>query len=317
MQRPYYPLSRFLRERFGCRVIKIPVHAGLDCPNRDGRVGRDGCVFCWNPSFSPALREPLKPLSAQIAAGKEAVRGSDQRKFLVYFQSYTNTYAPVARLRSLYDTALAEPDVVGLCIATRPDCVPGPVLDMLEEYARRWHLWLELGLQSAHDRTLALIRRGHTRAAFEDAAARSSGRGFYVCAHVILGLPGEGRREMLETADFLSSQPVHGVKIHHLQVIAGTPLEAMYRNGQVTPLEPGQYLQLVCDFLERLRPDITIHRLMGDVLDDSLLLAPRWLEGKAQVIGAVERELRLRGSRQGSYLEEQGGKRAGETDGEL
>jgi radical SAM protein (TIGR01212 family) len=239
-------------------------------------------------------------LHAQIEAGKGAARSRDRRKFLVYFQSYTNTYAPVDKLRALYDTALAEPDVAGLCIATRPDCVPEPVLDMLGEYARRWHLWLELGLQSAHDRTLALIKRGHTRVAFEDAVARSSGRGFYVCAHVILGLPGEGRREMLETADFLSSQAVQGIKIHHLQVIAGTPLEVMYRSGQVTPLELGQYLQLVCDFLERLRPDITIHRLMGDVLDSSLLLAPHWPSGKAQVIGAVERELMLRGSRQGS-----------------
>ncbi len=300
LQRPYYPLSEFLRERFGRRVIKIPVHAGFDCPNRDGRVGRKGCIFCWNPSFSPALQELPASVPEQIRAGKAALGRGKQCKVLVFFQSYTNTYAPVDKLRALYDTALEEPDVVGLCIATRPDCVPDPVLDMLEEYARRWHLWLELGLQSAHDRTLAVIRRGHTRAAFEDAAARSSGRGFYVCAHVILGLPGEGRREMLETADFLSSQPVHGVKIHHLQVIAGTPLEAMYRCGQVAPLDLGQYLQLVCDFLERLRPDITIHRLMGDVLDGSLLLAPRWPEGKAQVISAVERELRLRGSQQGS-----------------
>lgn len=320
LQRPYYPLSEFLRERFECRVSKIPVHAGFDCPNRDGRVGREGCVFCWNPSFSPALQESPASLTEQIRTGREAVKGAgiDRRKFLVYFQSYTNTYAPVEKLRRLYDTALAEPDVAGLCIATRPDCVPGPVLDMLEGYARRWHLWLELGLQSAHDRTLAVIRRGHTRAAFEDAAARSSGRGFYVCAHVILGLPGEGRREMMETADFLSSQPVQGVKIHHLQIIAGTPLEAMYRCGRVAPLGLDEYLQLVCDFLERLRPDITIHRLMGDVLDDSLLLAPRWPEGKAQVISAVERELRLRGSRQGSrWLPDKGKNGWGGADDEL
>jgi hypothetical protein len=282
--------------------MKIPVHAGFGCPNRDGRVGREGCIFCWNPSFSPALQGLPASLTEQIRTGREAVRGAgdDQRKFLVYFQSYTNTDAPVEKLRALFDTALAEPDVVGLCIATRPDCVPGPVLDMLEAYARRWHLWLELGLQSAHDRTLAAINRGHTRAAFEDAVARSSGRGFYVSAHVILGLPGEGHQEMMETADFLSSQPVQGVKIHHLQIISGTPLEAMYQDVRVAPLGLGEYLQLVCDFLERLRPDITIHRLIGETLDDSLLLAPRWQEGKAQIITAVERELRFRGSRQGS-----------------
>jgi hypothetical protein len=221
---PYYSLNEFLRERFGCRVSKIPVHAGFDCPNRDGRLGREGCVFCWNPSFSPPLQAPERSLQAQIEAGRGAAKGGELRKFLVYFQSYTNTYAPVDRLRALYDIALAEPDVVGLCVATRPDCLPEPVLDMLGEYAQQWHLWLELGLQSAHDRTLALIRRGHTRAAFTDAIDRSSGRGYYVCAHVILGLPGEGRREILETADYLNSQAVHGVKIHHLQVIAGTPI---------------------------------------------------------------------------------------------
>lgn len=300
MQRPYYPLSEFLQKRFGCRVIKIPVHAGLNCPNRDGQVGRQGCIFCWNPSFSPALQDPLKSLTVQIRDGMAAIKRPGRHKFLVYFQSYTNTYAPVAKLRTLYDTALSEPDVVGLCIATRPDCVPELVMDMLADYARRWHLWLELGLQSAQDRTLSLINRGHTRADFQDAVARSSGRGFYVCAHVILGLPGEGRREMLETADFLSSQPVHGIKIHHLQIIEGTPLAAMFRNGQLAPLEFEQYLQLVCDFLEKLRPDITIHRLMGDVLDDSLLLSPRWDLGKARVISAVEQELRFRESRQGS-----------------
>lgn len=303
--RPYYPLSDFFKERFGCRVYKIPVDAGFGCPNRDGRVGTGGCIFCWNPGFSPALREPPAPVPEQIRAGKEALGRRKHCKYLVYFQPFTNTNAPVDRLRGLYDTALAEPEVVGLCIATRPDCVPGPVLDLLEAYARRSHLWLELGLQSAHDRTLSLIRRGHTRADFEDAVLRSSGRGILLCAHVILGLPGEGRREMLETADFLSSLPVHGVKIHHLQVIAGTPLAAMYQDGRAPVLELEQYIKLVCDFLERLRPEITIHRLLGEVLDGSLLLAPRWPAGKAQVISAVEQELRLRGTRQGSrYLQD-------------
>jgi len=307
-----------LREQFGRRIIKIPVHAGFDCPNRDGRVGREGCIFCWNPSFSPALLESPTSVPEQIRTGKASVKGAERRKFLVYFQSYTNTYAPVEKLRRLYDAALAEPDVVGLCIATRPDCVSDPVLDLLEGYARQWHLWLELGLQSAHDRTLALIKRGHNRASFEDAVARSSGRGFGVCAHVILGLPGEGRREMMATADFLSSQPVRGVKIHHLQIIAGTPLEAMYRCGRVAPLGLDEYLQLVCDFLERLRPDITIHRLMGDVLDDSLLLAPRWPAGKAQVISSVERELRSRGNRQGSrWLKEKSEKGRGGIEDEI
>ncbi|MDH7577849.1 MAG: TIGR01212 family radical SAM protein [Bacillota bacterium] len=302
----YYPLSRFFRERFGFRVCKIPVHAGFTCPNRDGTIGEKGCIFCWNPSFSPALGDHPVSLRAQIAAGKASVKRKDKCKFLVYFQTFTNTYAPVEKLRWVYDAALEDPDVIGLCIGTRPDCVPDPVLDLLAGYARKWHIWLEYGLQSAHDRTLLLINRGHTRADFEDAVVRSQGRGLFLCTHVILGLPGETREDMLETALFLSSQPIQGVKIHHLQVIEHTPLAELYRKEQVQPLSFKEYVSLVCDFLELLRPDLTIHRLVGEVLDSSYLLAPRWGVGKAQVLNAVEKELELRRSRQGLKWQQAG-----------
>ncbi|MGB9792982.1 MAG: TIGR01212 family radical SAM protein [Thermacetogeniaceae bacterium] len=298
--RRYYSLSAYFRERFGCRVYKIPVNAGFSCPNRDGTISREGCIFCWNPSFSPVAESRALSLGEQIARGKAGIKHKEGQKYLVYFQPFTNTYGPVERLRLLYGEALKEPDVIGLCIATRPDCVPDEVLDMLEEYARRWHIWLELGLQSAHDRTLHLINRGHSRRDFEDAVVRSQGRGFLICAHVILGLPGESREDMLETAAFLSSQGIHGVKIHHLQVIENTPLAEMYRRGEVRALEFMEYVDLVCDFLEYLRPDIVIHRLVGDVLDSSYLLAPRWDVGKAEVIRTIEKELEQRNSQQGS-----------------
>ncbi len=295
----YYSLSRFFRERFGFRVYKIPVHAGFACPNRDGAISRKGCIFCWNPSFSPALDYDAGSLRAQVAAGKAAVKRKGESKFLVYFQPFTNTYAPVEKLRSIYDTALDDHEVIGMCIGTRPDCVPDAVLDLLAEYTGKWHIWLEYGLQSAHDRTLFLINRGHTRADFEDAVARSQGRGLFLCAHVILGLPGETREDMLETASFLSSQPIQGVKIHHLQVIENTPLAEMHQENRVQTYSFEEYVPLVCDFLEWLRPDLVIHRLVGDVLDSGYLLAPRWRVGKAQVINAIEKELELRQSRQG------------------
>lgn len=298
--RRYYALSTYFRQRFGCRIHKIPVNAGFSCPNRDGTIGRGGCIFCWNPSFSPVAGCGQVSLREQIARGKVGVKRKDDQKYLVYFQPFTNTYAPVERLRLLYDEALKEPDVVGLCIATRPDCVPDEVLNLLEEYAGRWHIWLELGLQSAHDHTLELINRGHRRCDFEDAVARSQGRGILLCAHVILGLPGESREDMLETAVFLSSQGIHGVKIHHLQVIENTPLAEMYRRGEVGTLNFMEYVELVCDFLEHLRPDIVVHRLVGDVLNSGYLLAPQWNVGKAEVIGAIERELERRNSHQGS-----------------
>lgn len=269
-------------------------------------ISEKGCIFCWNPSFSPVAESSLLSLDEQIARGKAGVKRKEDQKYLVYFQPYTNTYGPVERLRLLYDQALKDPDVIGLCIATRPDCVPDEVLDLLEEYARRWHIWLELGLQSAHDRTLELINRGHTRRDFEDAVARSQGRGFMICVHVILGLPGESRDDMLKTADFLSTQGIHGVKIHHLQVIENTPLAEMYRRGDVKALEFMEYVSLVCDFLEHLRPDIVIHRLVGDVLDSSYLLAPRWGIGKAEVIRAIEKELERRNSHQGSKWQQNG-----------
>lgn len=317
----YYSLSHFLRQRFGCRVYKIPVDAGFTCPNRDGTISAEGCAFCWNPSFSKAVgsyspEDSIRSLHHQIEAGKEMRKkaGNRKNKYLVYFQPYTNTYASLDRLRLLYDNALNEPDVVGMAVATRPDCIPDPVLDLLTEYSRKWHVWVELGLQSAHDRTLLLINRGHTRFDFEDAVRRSKGRGLFLCAHVILGLPGETVYDMYETADFLSSQEIHGVKIHHLQVVENTKMAEMYRSRQVKTLSFEEYLPLVCDFLERLRPDLVIHRLVGEVLESRYLLAPVWGLGKAQVLSAIERELESRGSCQGSKWEGKRGSMRGEKN---
>ncbi|MDI6709545.1 MAG: TIGR01212 family radical SAM protein [Bacillota bacterium] len=298
----WYAFSRFLRERFGRPIYKIPLDAGFTCPNRDGRIGRGGCTFCYNPSFAPAAGSGLT-IREQIARGKAALRRRDPRAgFLAYFQSHTNTYAPPAALRGLFDSALADPEVVGLAVATRPDCAPDPVLDLLEEYTRKRHVWVEYGLQSIHDRTLHIINRGHSAADFIDAVRRTRGRNIFVCAHIILGLPGEDREDFLATARALTALGLDGVKIHHLQVIRRTPLAAAYARGEVRVLSLPEYVPLVCDFLEHLDPRMTIHRLFGEVLCDDLLLAPRWETDKAAIVAAIAAELERRGSRQGAHV---------------
>uniref|UniRef100_A0A831XL42 TIGR01212 family radical SAM protein n=1 Tax=Geobacter metallireducens TaxID=28232 RepID=A0A831XL42_GEOME len=300
--RRYTPFSDELRRVFGCRVQRISVDAGFSCPNRDGTAGTGGCIFCGGKGSGSFGIRPELSVTRQLLHGREFLaRRYGAAKFLAYFQPYSNTYAPVEQLRTLYDEALAVPDVVGLIIGTRPDCLPPDVLDLLAGYARSTYFWLELGLQSPLDRTLVLLKRGHDFAAFADAVVRSREQGIRVCAHVILGLPGESREEMLFTAGILNDLGVEGVKIHQLHVMKGTPLEEMHRRGEVRCLERDAYVGLVCDFLERLDPSIVIHRLVGDAPADHLV-APLWSLRKGEVLDAVDAELARRGTRQGSAL---------------
>ncbi|MHC4917844.1 MAG: tRNA modification radical SAM protein MnmL/YtqA, partial [Planctomycetota bacterium] len=235
--RRFYPFSQFLKARFGCKVYKLTVDAGFTCPNRDGTKGRGGCIYCENRSFSPAAGSRLS-VSEQIGKEKRlALERYGAKQFIAYFQPFTNTYGPVERLRELYEEALSVPSVVGLSLGTRPDCTPDEVLDYLEELAGRTHLWLEYGLQSAQDRTLELINRGHVFGEFEDAVTRARGRGIFMCVHLILGLPGETPDMMRDTADRVAALGVDGVKIHHLHVVHDTALEKMFRRGEVKMLE--------------------------------------------------------------------------------
>jgi radical SAM protein (TIGR01212 family) len=303
----YHPLGRFLRARFGRPVWRVSVDGGFTCPNVDGTVTTGGCVYCDNRSFSPGRRQGRMPIAEQLRRGVAAVQkryGAD--RFLAYFQAGTNTHAPVEKLRRLYDEALAHPQVVGLAVGTRPDSVPDAVLDLLEGYAGDRFVCLELGLQSRHDRSLDWMNRGHHFDAFLDAVARSQGRGLDLCAHVILGLPGEDRDDMLATADALAALPVQGVKIHNLHVVRDTPLEGMYRRGEVRMMEFAEYVGVVCDFLERLPADRVIHRLNGDAPPD-YLLAPAWCLDKQAILRAVQAELTRRDSRQGSNVQARGG----------
>jgi radical SAM protein (TIGR01212 family) len=277
----------------------MTIDAGFTCPNVDGTVAVGGCVYCDNRSFSPNRRLPRSTIEEQVARGVAALRkryGAEQ--FIAYFQAATNTYAPLQKLRRLYDQALAHPDVIGLAIGTRPDCVPDPILELIQEYARDRYLCLELGLQTVHDRSLDWMNRGHHMDAFYDAVARCQGRGLDLCAHVILGLPGESHHDMMETAQVLASLPVQAVKIHNLHVVKDTPLADQYARGEVRLPSRDEYVRTVCDFLERLRPEMVIHRLSGDAPPD-YLVAPEWCLDKPALLRAIRTELEARDSWQG------------------
>jgi radical SAM protein (TIGR01212 family) len=299
-ERPYYAFSRFLRERFGGRVHRIAIDAGFTCPNVDGSITVGGCVYCDNRSFSPNRRLPRPTVTAQVEHGVELLRKRyGAERFLAYFQAGTNTYAPVEKLKRLYDEALQHPAVVGLMIGTRPDCVPDPILDLIQRYARDRWVCLELGLQTIHDRSLDWMNRGHHYDAFVDAVNRCRGRGLNLCAHVMLGLPGESHDDMLATANACAAHGLDAVKIHNLHVVRDTPLETMYRKGEVQLFERDEYVELACDFLERLPPQMVIHRLNGDAPRD-YLVAPEWTLHKSELLVAIEREFERRGTRQGS-----------------
>jgi radical SAM protein (TIGR01212 family) len=301
--RRYRALGAYLRERFGAPVRSVTIDAGFTCPNVDGTVTTGGCVYCDNRTFSPNRRLPRATVREQVERGVEILAhryGSE--KFIAYFQAGTNTHGAVEKLRRLYDEAIDHPLVVGLAVGTRPDSVPDDVLDLLDGYARRMPVWLELGLQTIHDRSLDWMNRGHHLDAFLDAVDRCRGRGFELCTHVILGLPGESHADMMATADTVASLPLSSVKVHNLYAVAGTPLATMVRRGEVRLLGRDEYVGLICDFLERLPPEMVIHRLQGEAPPE-FLVGPKWCLEKGFLLAAIDAELVRRDSRQGKKWE--------------
>ena len=300
----YYSYNRYLRHRFGRRVQKVSLDAGFTCPNVDGTVAVGGCVFCDNRSFSPSRRIPrLKSLEAQLDDGIRRLQHRyDADRFLAYFQPATNTYAPVDELRPLYETALADPRVVGLAVGTRPDCVPDDVLELLAELASRTYLSVEYGMQTIHDRSLDWMNRGHHYDAFLDAMARSQGRGFEICVHVMLGLPGESHDDMLATARAVASLPIDAVKIHNLYVVKNTPLADDFAAGKVRMLERDEYVAIVVDFLEIMNPNCLVERTSGDAPPD-FFIAPGWCLDKPGVRTALDAEFARRDSWQGKAVQ--------------
>jgi radical SAM protein (TIGR01212 family) len=298
----YFAFSRFLREKFGTKVYRVTVDGGFTCPNVDGTVTTGGCVYCDNRSFSPNRRQPRVPIREQLRRGiASQQKRYGAERFLAYFQAATNTHAPVEKLRRLYDEGLDHPQIFGLAIGTRPDSVPDPVLDLIQKYARNRYVCLEVGLQTIHDRSLDWMNRGHHFDVFVNAVQRCHGRGFDICAHVILGLPGETENDMMATAEALAALPVQAVKIHNLHVVHDTPMEAMYHRGEVPMLTREDYVRIVCDFLERLPPEMVVHRLSGDAPPD-YLVAPLWCLDKPGLLRAIQEELMRRDGWQGKHF---------------
>lgn len=297
--KPYNTFSDELKRVFGCKVQRISVDAGFNCPNRDGTLSSEGCIYCGGiGSGSYGIRRDLD-IAGQIEDGKEVMcRKYRASKFIAYFQAYSNTYASVDHLKELFSEALAVSDVVGLIIASRPDCLPDDVIKYLKELNDQTYLWLEIGIQSIHDKSLIFINRCHDHICSIEAVQRARSQGLRVCVHIILGLPGETREEMLAMADELNRLGVDGVKLHLLHVMKGTRLAEIYRRGEVELLGRDDYAALVCDFLERLDPRILIHRLTGDGGRDNLI-APDWSLKKFETLNLIDAELDRRGTRQG------------------
>ncbi|MBF0470704.1 MAG: TIGR01212 family radical SAM protein [Gammaproteobacteria bacterium] len=285
--------------RYGERIHKLSIHAGFTCPNRDGSKGVGGCTFCNNSSFSPNARSHA-PISDQIASGRSVLaKRTGAKKFIAYFQAYTNTYDNPEHLRQLYDEALAIPDVIGLSIGTRPDCVPDPVLEILAQYRERgFEVWLELGLQSSHDQTLERVNRGHTFAEYCQAVARVHRYQLQLCTHLIVGLPGEGVEENITSLERVLEQGVEGLKLHPLHVVKGTQLANSWRQEEYQPWSLKGYISTVADMVERTPPEVIYHRLTGTASND-ILLAPQWCQWKWRVLNGIEQELKQRGSIQG------------------
>ncbi|MEJ2697498.1 MAG: TIGR01212 family radical SAM protein [Candidatus Sulfobium sp.] len=295
----YKSFGAHMKAVFGGKVYKVNVDAGFTCPNRDGTLGISGCIYCNNDSFRPGPCRPAMSISRQVRNGIDHVRRRYKaEKFLVYFQPFTNTYAPVDKLEALYREALAEPSVIGLAIGTRPDSVDETKLDMLESLAERCFILIEYGLQSTFDKSLDFIRRGHDYRTFLRAVNLTKERGISIGAHIIAGLPTETREETLSMAEEISALPVEFLKVHQLQVVKDTPLEHMFVQNPFHTFEYGEYLDFITDFIERTSPGIVFQRLFATAPDD-ILIAPHWGRNRHQILRDIEKRLEERDTFQG------------------
>ncbi len=294
----YNALSNYLTRRFGGKVYKLALDGGMTCPNRDGKVGFGGCVFC-SEGGSGDFAEPYDgDVCGMIERAKARVRSKFcGDKFIAYFQSHTNTYASAQYLERLFSAAISHPSVVALSVGTRPDCLPPDVLDLLKALNAQKPVFVELGLQTVHDRTARLLRRGYETAVYDEAAKNLRERGINVVAHVILGLPGETKEDMLETVRRVGST-ADGIKLQLLHVLRGTELEKMYARGEATPLGLDEYTDLLADCVEALPPDTIVHRLTGDA-PKRLLVAPEWSADKKRVLNAISSTFDRRDVKQG------------------
>ena len=274
---PYYnDYGTWIRRQFPYRVQKISIDAGFTCPNRDGRISTGGCIYCDNRTFNPSYCQRRHSVTEQLEEGKRffAHKYPDM-KYLAYFQAFTNTYAPLAQLKSLYEEALSVPDIVGIVIGTRPDCMPDELLDYLVELNERTFVLVEYGVESTNDDTLLRIKRGHTFQQSCDAIERTHQRGLLTGAHIILGLPGEDAAESLRQAPIISGLPIDILKIHQMQIIRGTRLAELYAAEPFHIYTVNEYIHLIAGYIQRLRPDMVLERFVSQSPKD-LLIAPNW-----------------------------------------
>lgn len=298
MQR-YLSFGSHMRKTFGTTVYKVNVDAGFTCPNRDGTLGTSGCIYCNNDSFRPSSCKPTLSITEQVRNGISHIRKRYKaNRFLVYFQPFTNTYAPVGELEAFYREALAEPGVIGLAIGTRPDAVDEEKIRLIGEMAEQHFMLIEYGLQSVYDKSLAFIRRGHDYAAFLRALEMTQGRNIHMGAHLIVGFPTETRQEMLAMADIVSELPIRFLKIHQLQIVKDTPLAEQYRAEPFPVFGYEEYIDFVADFIERTAPHIVFQRLFATAPDD-ILIAPAWGRNRHQILHDIETRLAARDIRQG------------------
>lgn len=304
----YHTWNYCLREYFGQKVFKVSLDGGFDCPNRDGTAAVGGCTFCSVAGSGDFAGDRTVDLKTQFATIRDQMhhKWKNTNRYIAYFQAFTNTHAPVAVLREKYEQVINEPGVVGLSIATRPDCLPDDVVEYLAELNERTYLWVELGLQSAHDETGILINRAHDYNCYLEGAQKLLDRGIRVCTHIINGLPKETPEMMLETAQKVVDSGVQGIKIHLLHLLKGTPMVKDYQNGDLTFLTKEAYVSLVADQLEILPPEMVIHRITGDgAVED--LIGPIWSLSKFEVLNAIDAELEKRNSYQGYHYKEKAG----------
>ena len=297
--RKYNDYNTYLKDLYGQRVQKITIDAGLTCPNRDGTLSKRGCIYCNNRGSGSGSFLKGQSIEEQIDQGRRAmIRKYHAKKFLAYFQSYTNTYTSCENLKIMFDTALAYDDMVGLAIGTRPDCIDKEKIDLIESYAKTHLIWLEYGLQSAHDITLDLINRGHNFESFKNAVKLTQGKKINICAHIILGLPGENREMMLETARKIGVLGIDGVKIHLLYVVKDTCLAKMYEKGEYTCMEQQEYVETICEFIELLPKNVIIQRITGDPNKDELI-APQWSIRRNETFQMIQQRFEKEGMYQG------------------
>ncbi|MEG2870799.1 MAG: TIGR01212 family radical SAM protein [Clostridium sp.] len=304
IEKPYYALDYYLKQTFGEKIYKLALDGGMNCPNRDGTLGFGGCIFCSHGG-SGDFAEPMRTsVTDQIERAKERVSHKiKQGRYIAYFQSYTNTYAPVSYLEPLFSEAIAHPDIVALSIGTRPDCLPPDVIELLSKLNKQKPVWIELGLQTIHETTAKNICRGYELPCFEDALIRLKKAGIDVIVHVILGLPGESRENMLDTIRYLSrlNPPIDGIKLQLLHILKDTKLAALYEAAGFPILSMNEYIDLVLDCIRLLPPDVVIHRLSGDG-PKNLLIEPLWSGNKRLVLNSITKAFKDTGAYQGEYF---------------